>query len=176
MGARLGWGRDGRLTLAAVSSDVLHQLADALNELMLPSNRGRLCAPVTAAAPGTVDGQAYFVLSTLGRTGPLTVARLAEHIGIDRSGTSRYADRLQQAGLLERQPDPADRRMSLISLTPEGARLARQLADVLASHLRDLTDGWAEGQVQALAGSLDRLLAATAPVPVPAPGQPNVNE
>jgi len=64
------------------------------------------------------------VLSTLARTGPLTVARLAEHVGIDRSGTSRYADRLQQAGLLERQPGPADRRMSLISLTPEGARLA----------------------------------------------------
>ena len=157
-----------------MSSDVLHQLADALNELMLPSNRGRLCAPVIAAAPGIVDGQAYFVLSTLARTGPLTVARLAEHVGIDRSGTSRYADRLQQAGLLERQPGPADRRMSLISLTPEGARLASQLADVLAGHLRDLTDGWADGQVQALAGSLDRLLAATAAVPVP--GQPNVNE
>jgi DNA-binding MarR family transcriptional regulator len=38
----------------------------------------------------------------------------------------------------ERQPDPADRRISLISLTPEGARLASQLADVLAGHLRDL--------------------------------------
>ena len=36
----------------------------------------------------------------------------------------------------------------------------------------DLT--WPSGQVQALASSLDRLLAATAPVPVP--GQPNVNE
>jgi DNA-binding MarR family transcriptional regulator len=87
-------------------------------------------------------------------------------VGIDRSGTSRYADRLQQAGLLERQPDPADRRMSLISLTPEGARLAGQLADVLAGHLCDLTDGWADGQVEALAGGLDRLLAATAPSPV----------
>jgi DNA-binding MarR family transcriptional regulator len=159
-----------------VSSDVLHQLADALNELMLPSNRGRLCAPVIAAAPGMVDGQAYFVLSTLARTGPLTVARLAEHVGIDRSGTSRYADRLQQAGLLARQLDPADRRMSLISLTPEGERLASQLADVLAGHLRDLTDGWGDGQVEALAGGLDRLLAATAPVSGPGPGQPNVNE
>ena len=122
-----GCERDGPLRLAAVSSDVLHQLAEALNELMLPSNRGRLCAPVIAAAPGTVDGQAYFVLNTLARTGPLTVARLAEHIGIDRSGTSRYADRLQQAGLLERQPDPADRRTSLIRLTPEGAQVAGQL-------------------------------------------------
>ena len=104
--------------LAAVSPDVLHQLADALNELMLPSNRGRLCAPVIAAAPGIIDGQAYFVLSTLARTGPVTVARLARHVGIDRSGTSRYADRLQEAGLLERRPDPADRRMSLLCLTP----------------------------------------------------------
>jgi DNA-binding MarR family transcriptional regulator len=149
-----------------VSSDVLHQLAEALNELMLPSNRGRLCAPVIAAAPGTVDGQAYFVLNTLARTGPLTVARLAEHIGIDRSGTSRYADRLQQAGLLERQPDPADRRTSLIRLTPEGARVAGQLGDVLAGHLADLTADWPGGQVQALVDGLDRLLAAADPAPV----------
>jgi DNA-binding MarR family transcriptional regulator len=152
-------------TLTAVSPDVLHQLADALNELMLPSNRGRLCAPVIAAAPGIIDGQAYFVLSTLARTGPVTVARLAQHVGIDRSGTSRYADRLQEAGLLERRPDPADRRMSLLCLTPEGARLGSQLADVLAGHLRDLTAAWHPGQVQDLADGLDRLLAATADPP-----------
>jgi DNA-binding MarR family transcriptional regulator len=148
-----------------MSPDVLHQLGDALNELMLPSNRGRLCAPVIAAAPGIIDGQAYFVLSTLARTGPLAVARLAQHLGIDRSGTSRYADRLQEAGLLERQPDPADRRMSLLCLTPEGVRLASGLADVLASHLRDLTAGWSVGQVQALADGLDLLLASTSDSP-----------
>jgi DNA-binding MarR family transcriptional regulator len=153
---------DATPTLAEVSPDVLHQLADVLNELMLPSNRGRLCAPVIAAAPGTIDGQTYFVLSTLARTGPVTVAQLARHVGIDRSGTSRYADRLQQAGLLERRPDPADRRMSLLGLTPEGTRLASQLADVLAGHLRDLTSAWRPGQVQALADGLDHLLAATA--------------
>jgi DNA-binding MarR family transcriptional regulator len=145
-----------------VSPDVLHQLGDALNELMLPSNRGRLCAPVITAAPPVVDGQTYFVLSTLARTGPLTVVQLAQHIGLDRSGTSRYADRLQQAGLLERQPDPADRRTSRLGLTPEGARLASQLADVLAGSLRDLTTGWPAGQVQALADGLVRLLAGTA--------------
>jgi DNA-binding MarR family transcriptional regulator len=148
-----------------MSPDVLHQLGDALNELMLPSNRGRLCAPVIAAAPGLIDGQAYFVLSTLARTGPLTVARLAQHLGIDRSGTSRYADRLQEAGLLERQPDPADRRMSSLCLTPEGVCLASGLADVLASHLRDLTAGWSAGQVQALADGLDLLLASTSDSP-----------
>jgi DNA-binding MarR family transcriptional regulator len=158
-------GRPGGFTLAAVSPDVLHQLGDALNELMLPSNRGRLCAPVIAVAPGIIDGQAYFVLSTLARTGPLTVARLAGHVGIDRSGTSRYADRLQRAGLLERSAGPADRRKSLLGLTPEGARLAGELADVLAGHLRDLTAAWPPGQLQALADGLDRLLAETAGEP-----------
>lgn len=144
-----------------MSPDALHQLADALNELMLPSNRGRLCAPVIAAAPAAIDGQTYFVLSTLARTGPLTVARLAEHVGIDRSGTSRYADRLQEAGLLEREADPADRRLSLIRLTPEGARLAGKLTDVLAGHLQELTAAWPAGQVQTLADGLDQLLSRT---------------
>src|ERR1700744_5232705 len=125
---------------------------------MLPSNRGRLCAPVIAAAPGTVDGQAYFVLSTLARTGPLTVARLADHVGIDRSGTSRYADRLQEAGLLRRTTDPLDRRATLLSLTPRGPRVIGKLNATLTEHLRSLTAGWPEGSAEALARGLELLL------------------
>jgi DNA-binding MarR family transcriptional regulator len=39
------------------------------------------------------------------------------------SGTTKRLDRLEQAGLVAREPDPADRRGTLISLTDEGLRL-----------------------------------------------------
>ena len=58
---------------------------------------------------------------------PDQVARLAEQVGIDRSGTSRYADRLQEAGLIKRTTDPLDRRATLLSLTPKGARVIGKL-------------------------------------------------
>ena len=72
-----------------MEDDVAPDLTRLLNRLMLPANRGALCAPVIAVAPEGVDAQTYPVLNTLASVGPVTVAGLAEQVGIDRSGTSR---------------------------------------------------------------------------------------
>jgi DNA-binding MarR family transcriptional regulator len=138
------------------------ELADALNELMLPRSRAELCAPAIAVAP-ELEAQSYFLLSTLARTGPAAPTRLAALIGIDRSGTSRYADRLVRAGLVERRPDPDDRRASLLALSPEGARLAERMNEALAGRLRELTEGWTAAETEALVEGIARLLAATPP-------------
>jgi DNA-binding MarR family transcriptional regulator len=141
-----------------MTDDVAADLARLLNRLMLPANRGALCAPVIAVAPAGVDGQTYPVLNCLSMTGPVTVARLAEVVGIDRSGTSRYADRLEAAGLLKRTTDPLDRRAMLLSLTPKGTRVIGKLNATLTEHLRALTDGWPDGAAPALADGLKLLL------------------
>ena len=141
-----------------MEDDVAPALTSLLNRLMLPANRGALCAPVIAVAPDGVDTQTYPVLNTLATVGPVTVARLAEQVGIDRSGTSRYADRLQEAGLLRRTTDPLDRRATLLSLTPKGTRVIGKLNDTLTGHLRALTAAWPDGSAEALARGLELLL------------------
>jgi DNA-binding MarR family transcriptional regulator len=103
-----------------IDADVAHRLEQSLDRFMLRRNRDTLCNPVIAVTPAGVDRQTYPLLTTMARLGPLPAARLAEEIGIDRSGASRYADRLQAAGLLDRSPDPADRRSVLLCLTPVG--------------------------------------------------------
>ncbi len=142
---------------------------------MLPANRGALCAPVIAVAPEGVDGQTYPVLNTLSMVGPVPAARLAEYLGIDRSGTSRYADRLEAAGLVKRTTDPLDRRAALLSLTPKGVRVIGKLNATLTAHLRSLTAAWPGGAAQALAEGLELLLDGPA-TPVArlgtAPGPP----
>jgi len=141
-----------------MTGDVAAELADLLNRLMLPANRGALCAPVIAIAPEGVDAQTYPVLNTLASAGPVTAARLAEYVGIDRSGTSRYADRLEAIGLLKRTTNPLDRRATLLSLTPKGARVIGKLNAALTAHLRSLTSDWPEGAAEALAAGLSLLL------------------
>jgi DNA-binding MarR family transcriptional regulator len=79
-------------------------------------------------------------------------------VGIDRSGTSRYADRLQRAGLIKRTTDPLDRRATLLSLTPKGARVIGKLNATLTDHLRALTSAWPDGSAEALAEGLELLL------------------
>src|ERR1700749_3066246 len=59
-----------------MAEDVCPELARLLNRLMLPANRGALCAPVIAVAPAGVDTQTYPVLNTLASVGPVTVGPL----------------------------------------------------------------------------------------------------
>jgi DNA-binding MarR family transcriptional regulator len=67
----------------------------------------------------------YSVLTALDDTPVRTQAALAEAIGADKSRIIGTLDELQQAGLIDRTPDPADRRVRLLSITPEGRRVRR---------------------------------------------------
>jgi DNA-binding MarR family transcriptional regulator len=77
----------------------------------------------------------YDVLATLRRSGPPYRLRPSEFTGalmLTSSGTTKRLDRLEQAGLITRTPDPHDRRGTLITLTDAG----RELVDkATAAHL-----------------------------------------
>ena len=52
--------------------------------------------------------------------GPLSLSGLAEAVGVDAPYATLIVDNLEERGLVERQPDPADRRRKLVTLTPAG--------------------------------------------------------
>ncbi len=67
----------------------------------------------------------YDVLYTLSKCRhPVRISELDHHVLLSQPALSRLTDRLAGRGLIERQPDPADRRGVLLSLT--GAGRARQ--------------------------------------------------
>lgn len=79
----------------------------------------------------------YDVLATLRRAGPPYRMRPTEFTGalmLTSSGTTKRLDRLEQAGLIKRTPDPGDRRGTLITLTAAGRRL---VDGVTAAHLEN---------------------------------------
>jgi DNA-binding MarR family transcriptional regulator len=63
----------------------------------------------------------------LERSGPLTISRFAEALGTRLPGASVFADRLEQAGLVRRREDEADRRRVVLELTPRAHDLAVRL-------------------------------------------------
>jgi DNA-binding MarR family transcriptional regulator len=136
------------------------ELEQALGRLLLRRNRTALYDAALEGAPDGVDRQTYPVLSGLARLGPLSAAALAEEVGIDRSGASRYADRLQAAGLIERTPDPGDRRARLLALTPEGRRVVSGMRESLARHLAERIENWPESRVATLVDGLRLLVPA----------------
>jgi DNA-binding MarR family transcriptional regulator len=57
-------------------------------------------------------------LNLLQMNGPMTAGRLAEKVGLTKGGAITAAlDRLEEAGLVERERDPADRRRTIIRHT-----------------------------------------------------------
>ncbi|MDZ5442207.1 MarR family transcriptional regulator [Micromonospora sp. 4G57] len=62
-------------------------------------------------------------LAVLMRHGALRLSTLAEHLHIAPRSTTEVVDGLQERGLVERRPDPEDRRATLVALTDEGTRV-----------------------------------------------------
>jgi DNA-binding MarR family transcriptional regulator len=52
--------------------------------------------------------------------GPLSLSGIAEAVGVDAPYATLIVDTLEEHRLVERRPDPVDRRRKLVSLTPEG--------------------------------------------------------
>jgi DNA-binding MarR family transcriptional regulator len=76
------------------------------------------------------------LLGLLDTEDPSMVSELAEHAGVTLSTMSLTLKRLEAAGLVRRDPDPADRRVTNVRLTEAGARL-RDAHPVLDPHRVD---------------------------------------
>lgn len=81
---------------------------------------------------GDLTGSQKTVLLNLEREGPATVSTLARHAGVRSQSMGATVAALQSAGLVGGEPDPADGRQTLWSLTPQcrkwlkAARAARE--------------------------------------------------
>jgi DNA-binding MarR family transcriptional regulator len=90
---------------------------------------GTVMRSYMAAAHDAVDGvpggpRGYQVLAAAGRGEPGSQLALAHRLGVDRTVMTYLLDDLETAGLVERRPDPADRRARRVVLTEAGtARL-----------------------------------------------------
>jgi DNA-binding MarR family transcriptional regulator len=78
-----------------------------------------------ADLPGGPRG--YQVLSAAAQSRVGSQLALAQHLGVDRTVMTYLLDDLEQAGLIERSPDPEDRRARRILPTPAGLRLLATL-------------------------------------------------
>jgi DNA-binding MarR family transcriptional regulator len=104
----------------------------------------------------------FDVLATLRRSGApfeLNPTELAESMLVSSGGMTKRLDRLAGAGLVERRPDPSDRRATRVRLTRRGKALVdRTLAEHLENQRRVL-GSLAPQQQRQLDGLLRRVLA-----------------
>ncbi len=115
-----------------------------------------------AGAGGTeLTPTAAAALATVDRHGPLSPSELAEIERIKRPTVTRTLRQLEEAGLVDRTPDPADGRGALVSVNAAGRERLRRLRGrknaYLARRMRDLPAEDVEALERA-AGILERIL------------------
>ncbi|MFJ9772969.1 MarR family winged helix-turn-helix transcriptional regulator [Kitasatospora sp. NPDC101157] len=138
--------------------DVGHEIADALGTLLRRGTRAQLYARLTGGLGEAVDETTYPVLSGLARTGPCSAADLAGEIGLDRSGVTRRATRLEEAGLLCREPDPDDRRATLLVLSEAGQQAVETTRQRLAAAIEESLASWSPEEARSFARQLHRFV------------------
>jgi DNA-binding MarR family transcriptional regulator len=115
---------------------------------------------------GQLQGASRAVLEHLAMAGPLTIGEAAAHLDRAQSVVSEIVSHLEVQGLLERERDPADRRRTLVWLTPAGQSALRRDREVLGLDLlARALDQLPPGQADALIAGLEDLVQAAASQP-----------
>lgn len=105
--------------------------------------------------PGLQPG-AFAVARWLRTDGPASAGAVAAGLVMDKSSVSRHLRVLREEGYVQDEPDPEDRRSTILSLTP---RAEERLAEVRAStrgRLQNRLHAWDTDDVERLAEALRR--------------------
>lgn len=110
-----------------------------------------------------------WLLHRLALTPGIRVADLADGCGLDASTASRHVRNLEEAGLIARAGDPADRRAARLALTPNGRDALDSSLRVRAELVSRATERWSDADRRRLAELLGRLSEDLAAIGIPDP-------
>jgi DNA-binding MarR family transcriptional regulator len=114
---------------------------------------------VAGAAERLVTPAESAALRAVADAGPVTFKGLAEHLDLDQTTISRTANRLLEAGLVTREPDPDDRRKAWLAVTADGDEMLHRLEHVATQWYAVAISGWTPDEQDALGAVLARFRA-----------------
>lgn len=79
---------------------------------------------------------------------PLTPTALADRLTLSRPATTALVDRLSAAGHAVREPDPADRRRTILRATPLARETGYRVFGPLGVRMRELMTGYSATDVE----------------------------
>ena len=94
---------------------------------------------VQSDGPDLTARQTALMLTVYLEAGPHTVRALAQRLGVGKPAIVRAIDTLQDVGLVERRPDPADRRNIFLVGTEAGAERLSTYAASIARNIAEMT-------------------------------------
>jgi DNA-binding MarR family transcriptional regulator len=102
----------------------------------------------------------YLLLAYLADQGPHRASALAETLCIDKGSVSRQVQHLLELGLVDRAPDPADGRATLVSASAKAVRRINDVTEDRRQWLDERLGSWEDAELASFAEELGRYNAA----------------
>ena len=109
-------------------------------------------------ANAELPGHGFGALVSIRKREHARVSDIACDLQVDLSVASRQIAALVGEGLVERQPDPADRRAHVLQLTDAGTSALRESFLQMVGLIDDALSDWTPAEVEDLAATLARLV------------------
>jgi DNA-binding MarR family transcriptional regulator len=149
-------------------TDPLAELARALNDLYRLSGSARFHEQTVAATGVAVSRTGLHFLSLVADSGPVSASRLAAGLDLSQPTASRVLQSLEAEGLVRRQADDSDGRVSHYLVTPKGRRALEKVNRYHVDTLTAALDDVDPARRAALAGAVTELVQR---LHVPPPAQ-----
>jgi DNA-binding MarR family transcriptional regulator len=99
----------------------------------------------------------WLILQTLAEQEGELQRQLAQRLCIEGPTMTRHLDRLEAGGLIERRPDPDDRRGTRVFATGDGRARLQAMWTAMERSEHDLLDGFSADEVDVLVEMITRL-------------------
>ena len=106
-----------------------------------------------ASVLGVTTAQ-WRALAWLGHEPGLKQVELAERLDVEPITAGRIIDRLEESGLVERQPDPVDRRVWRLALTEKAMPIFERLGNIAEEMAEQVFDGLTKEQIEEIRARL----------------------
>jgi DNA-binding MarR family transcriptional regulator len=137
---------------------VLDAVVDQMHEMI-----GMMrCAGTGRMVKSGISMTHLHILWLLEHHGDLTMGRLAELVDVSLSNASGLIDRMEERGLVERIRVPDDRRVVLVRVSPEGARVRDEIEAIKLDQMRSILGNLDAKQLTRLLGAIGDLRGAVA--------------
>ena len=135
---------------AHISAQQLNDLHRSLIDIITSMNRPQRDAYMIRAAAIRLERALFPLLIGIEKVGPIPLVELAEGVGRDYTTVSRQVSKLEQLGLVKREPNTVDRRVRKVAITPQGKAMTKRVDSARARIARKVFASWAPDDVEAL--------------------------
>ncbi|MFM8305037.1 MAG: MarR family winged helix-turn-helix transcriptional regulator [Actinomycetota bacterium] len=135
------------------------RLNEAIGALHRVVGSPRLNATIADRSGVALGSGSLRVLGVVLEAGPIDLSRLAERSLLAPNALTRHVKALEAWGYVSRAALPGDRRVSVVTATPEGRDALRRFLRANDRMMAGSLAGWTDHDLDALSSGLERLVA-----------------